>query len=560
MKNKLFGILTALIMMFAAIPLAACNESDEIDDTKTQLYVYNFDGGFGHEWLDSAASRFAERYKDYSFEEGKKGVQFHFTNTKAGTGGMSNVVETSSEDIFFVEAAFMPELISRGLVLDITDIVTEDMSEFGESKSIESKMDGDQKSWFGYNDRYYGVPHYEAYWGITYNVDLFDEYGLYLAAEENNGNGGFIINDDDQRTLGPDGKTGMIDGVDYSADDGLPATYEEFYKLCGYMESEITPFIWTGKNITYPDYSILGSFTAEYEGYAKTKLNFTFDGEADIVSSVTNGVPDIVQEDISVNNGYLLFRQPGRYYSLSFLDTIIDNDWYSGDSYKGTTEHLVAQSTYIKSGIVNGSEKIAFLLDGNWWMNEATSAFNALCETYPAASKENRRFAWMPLPKATDKKVGEQHILVDKNNSAGFINANIAPSKTEAAKKFLQFCCTDESLKEFTLLTETPKGMKYTLTEDELSSLSYFGRSVWEYRSRSQVVRPFDDNEFFRSNVSNFIWGENFTATIDNQTYSYAAKSLRDNNFTAEEYFNGISAYFTQEMWERNYGRRFTAE
>ena len=63
------ALLLALIMVLS---LAACGgkgnagdaSNEQVDDNRTQLYVYNFAGGFGAEWLAAAKERFEELHKD----------------------------------------------------------------------------------------------------------------------------------------------------------------------------------------------------------------------------------------------------------------------------------------------------------------------------------------------------------------------------------------------------------------------------------------------------------------------------------------------------------------
>ena len=73
---------------------------EQVDDTKTQLYVSNYDGGFGDEWLYSAKAKFEKLYENKSFEDGKT---VKSTNHSGGIlGGMSD-----GSDIVF-RAAFKP--------------------------------------------------------------------------------------------------------------------------------------------------------------------------------------------------------------------------------------------------------------------------------------------------------------------------------------------------------------------------------------------------------------------------------------------------------------------
>ncbi|MFR6640365.1 MAG: hypothetical protein ACLUSP_02660 [Christensenellales bacterium] len=69
MLKKILSLVMAMMMV---VSVAACGregeDNVEIDANKTQLYVANYDSGFGSVWLDKVMERFEEDYKDYEFE------------------------------------------------------------------------------------------------------------------------------------------------------------------------------------------------------------------------------------------------------------------------------------------------------------------------------------------------------------------------------------------------------------------------------------------------------------------------------------------------------------
>ena len=74
MKTK--RLLAVLMCCLIACTMVACGGGtgdDPIDPTKTQLYISNYDGGFGDEWLRALADRFEELHKDDRLEEGENG-------------------------------------------------------------------------------------------------------------------------------------------------------------------------------------------------------------------------------------------------------------------------------------------------------------------------------------------------------------------------------------------------------------------------------------------------------------------------------------------------------
>ena len=46
--------------------------TEEVDTARTQLYVSNFNGGYGDEWLKTLKTRFEEFYKDTELEPAKR--------------------------------------------------------------------------------------------------------------------------------------------------------------------------------------------------------------------------------------------------------------------------------------------------------------------------------------------------------------------------------------------------------------------------------------------------------------------------------------------------------
>ena len=86
--------------------------------------------------------------------------------------------------------------------------------------------------------------------------------------------GSYIKPGEGTKANGPDGKPNTYD-------DGLPATFAEFYALCDYMTTVgVTPFVLPG-SIVACETLMLYQLYADYEGRDNFLLNYTFDGEAD---------------------------------------------------------------------------------------------------------------------------------------------------------------------------------------------------------------------------------------------------------------------------------------
>ena len=520
------------------------------DLSKTQLAVSNYNGGYGEDWLYVLRDRFEAAYANTSFEEGKMGIELVIHSDKDGYYGIElyNKMGITTDEVFFAESIYYMDFVSAGYVMDISDIVTAVNSD---GKTIESKLDSHYASFLANDGNYYALPHYASFSGITYDIDLFDSKKLYFAkngAPSESGYTGTVAytNLAGERSAGPDGAYG-------TDDDGLPATYDEFFVLCGYMKTRgITPIAWNGQyNTTYTKH-FLAALTADYEGAEQTLLNYTFDGTATNLGTISGGsfVKDSTPTTITGQNGYEMYRTAGRYYALSFLEQILDGSYYADCGFDGGASHSSTQTDYLRSS--QKGEPIAMLVEGVWWENEAKDTFTMMESRYGEEyARSNRRLGFMAFPKATVDKVGEPVTLLDANYSLAFISSKIPESKVNAAKTFLQFCYTDESLQEFTRVTGLPKALNYEMPADTQFK-STFSKQVWNLYHNADVVYPVASNKIFLAGQSALAMNATFVTATENS----ALKALYD-GVSASTFFSGIVGLKSADQWDRNYGQYF---
>lgn len=532
MKKSIQFLSLALTGVVLTGALTGCMKREEVNEDSnagnsamSQLYVSNYEGGFGRKWLDKAAERFEQMYANTSFEDGKMGVNVNINSSKNGTAGKSFIdgVLKGTDEVFFTEDAFYYSVVAAGAAADITDIVTQPLSEWGETKSIADKFETTLGEFFkmgeGADAKYYALPHYEAMNGIVYDVDLFNEKGFWMSPT-----GTFLapIPDpaDPMKYLRPTSGLGTgPDGAEGTYDDGLPRTYDEFFMLCDYMVNKgVTPFTFTGMHTGYSTSSLI-NFWADYEGKDQFLMNFTLDGTAtNLVNSMAekDGMPvngkygDMMPATkIDQTNAYLLHRQAGKYVALSFAKRANSNAKYIDSlSFSGSQSHLNAQSTYLGSRLTGAGNPIAFLLEGIWWENEADESGYFDQYSVYGETRATRQFGWMPVPKASEEFVGTNRTLFSTlNNSCSFVRANISsPQKMALAKKFLQFCHTDAEMQQFSVNTSTMKPLQYTVPADKMTSMSYFGRDIVAMRSNEKIdmVYAFSDADKFINNQDYF--------------------------------------------------------
>lgn len=551
MKSKSIIALVLAVVTVMSLLTGCGAGGSKADPTKTHLSVLSYDGGIGSEWLKLAAKRFEEKYANVSFEEGKTGVVIDITSDKLDG---KNGVTTTPYAVWFAEGVNYNDLIATGQIVDITDIVTgslSDASNGAETGTIEEKMSPEfLQALTAIDGKYYCVPHYEIYTGLVYDIDLFDKYGYYFSTA-----GGFTAAAE-EKTVGPDGVKG-------TKDDGLPSSYEELYILMDQMVADgVIPFTWVGSLENYVNDMFAGLQVA-YAGKEEFLLNVNFDSsasntQATIIDSFDGNTPIEKEVTITDENGYLMSLQAGKYYAFELLEKIMSNDSYHTKLDKSTS-HLDTQERFILSSLKAGEKPIAMMIEGSYWYNEATEALKRSVNTYKDQA-EGRRFGWMPLPVQYKGSVtegnGKKNTVLESLNSFAFINAKYKDNAVilDLAKKFLQFCYTDESLVEFSVTTGLPKGLNYTIPEDKLALIdNYFQRDILETKLTSDVVYPYSANPIFMNDQSEFMFNQGaavWAAAYDGRATTSFLTALKT-GVSAKDYF--FAASTDEEEWNNRY-------
>jgi ABC-type glycerol-3-phosphate transport system substrate-binding protein len=424
----------------------------------------------------------------------------------------------------------------------MTDVITISLSAYGESGTIADKIDPAFRDYMTAKDgKYYMVPFYDGFYGFIYDVDLFEEEGYYFDEF------GDTIRLKDgkkateaQRTEFEAQKSKGPDNVKGTYDDGLPATYDQFIELCDIISAKNIPFCYSG---SYDDYvsKACRAFIADYEGYEGFSMNYTFSGEAELVKTINaDGTLEMETVTITEDNAYELQRQAGKYYALDMQEKLFGSVKYIGNIYN-SFDFTTAQAEFIKSKY--GTKRYAMLLDGIWWENEANSVFTEL-ETIRGESKSDRRFAFMPMPKAT-AAVGDEarpQTMFSANSSFGFISKNAA--NMELAKEFMRFLHTDAEMSKFSAMTSIPRALNYEVKEEDMANATNFGKSLLEMRMNASVVYPYSSLSLVINNSAAFTEEMRFlTASVGGATLNNPFTAFKNGTATAAEYFNGLYAY-----------------
>ena len=587
--RKKIGKILCLTLAFACASssLLACGGTSaggNIDKTKTQLYVGLVPSGYGNSWLYKAIDRFESAYANYEFEPGtgKKGVEVIVDDVSYGNT-IATSLPTARYEVVYTEDVNYFDLISKNLLYDMTSIVNGEFADTDVNGNVITSTLVDKiavdyiEEVYTHNGRIYGLPFVANDRGIIYDRDLFEEKGYFFIASDPDSNDykaykqsdgtyymGKEADPDTELSQGRDGKPGTWD-------DGLPATYEQFFALFSQMLMDgVTPITWAGM---YPSYftNWITGLWANNAGYDEMLLNYTFNGTSNtLVESVdANGKVTLKGATaITQDSGYELYSQAGRYYALEFADKVIEEmkkDQKGNEAlFKDSVDHLTAQDNFIKSIVraENNSAKysrIAMLLEGIHWENEAAGTFAAMASDNAKMSKMERKFGWMPFPhyESDESKITTAPLYLDGSSAIMFINGTLKAEKVDVATKFVQFMHTRESLVEFSQTTSMIQPFKYEMTEAEKSKMSYFGKDVYEKFSES--ITENGAVKFLEPRATNDLYKKSYTLFSLNSSNNWSTLSdklgntdiPRDAlvNCTAKDYFDGIVARYSQSYW-----------
>ncbi len=555
--QRLIPLMLSAVVMLTTVGCGGPELIEQIDDTKTTLKVYNYSGGVGTEWFKPVKERFEKAFENYSFEPGKKGVQIMPDETKTDTS--LQTIQQNENHVFFAEWVDAVSLIGNDNTLQIHDVLTTPLNEFlvdetGKSvtddpATIESKLYDETKHFFTFREeKYYGLPHYSHFPAIIYNHQLFEDKGLFFADTPVNNTleGNFVSKSNPTKSCGPDGQMG-------SKDDGLPATWDEMFLLYDRMiQRGVTPFVWNGEGAKgYTKYFLSNAYL-NLVGKDVARYNYDYNSGDNTINIITRfnndgsyetGVAKILSEA----DKNLLHSELEKYYALEAFDRMLDNEsYYTEDCRKGLGTNLDAQYDFVLSYCEN--KPIGMLLEGSYWYNEAEDAghLDAGRYSFPDEFDEMNDFRIMYMPhryngRASDIKGTDMgnFVLTDQSDSFACINKTIEGNEglVKCAKMFLAFCYTQESLEEFTVISDTVRFMNYDV---DTSKLSDYGKHIWNIVKEADVLLPYSRHNGYLSDK------RKFTMHIEGTFFEYNADRpydlLRGGTKTVVNYFKNYMA------------------
>ena len=543
MNKKLLVLVPMLAVVGVATTGCRKKTASGDDPTKANLHVRTLNKGIGIKWLENAAEAFQNLYADSKdFQQGRTGVKVTIIGDTSCDGDYLNN-NVLNDDIYFTEQVQYRDLVNKGKLLDISDVLSADLSNYGDTagRTILSKLDSTMENYLNHGGKYYGVPFYDSFYGLVYDVTLWKENGFYLS----NTPGVFVYYDDPDITVGSDGIAGTLD-------DGLPATYEEFGQLMEHLWScGKTPFI-NAQNAKEYVADYLFNVVADDEGVDNMVMNISLSGSAeDLVNEVSDDGTIVSMKGataISQDNGYELTRQIGRLHALQFLKNQMLG---RNDYYKMYDTHTTAQREFVKKNKSGGNPDVAMIVEGSWWENEAS----AVIESEAKKTGSYRDFAIMPIPFSSATKAEERnhrHTYLSLSQSFGVVSASCSNQKL--AKEFMKFLHSDKMLSKFTADTSITRPLNYEVSAEDQAKLSNYAKSLIYLKQYSNIVYPYSSLPIEVNNPSyfkhhKFIW----KSVVDEVPFEHPWDYFRsDGVTTVKKYFDGQYSFFNSSWASLN--------
>ncbi|HBS02464.1 MAG TPA: hypothetical protein DEA63_01145 [Firmicutes bacterium] len=562
-KNKIkqLGIVGFAVLAGALASCAGGFGGGE-DSSITTVNILVFQGTGGSDWVKEAGKRFKEANKNVSFEEGKVGVNFKVRSAK----GLSwnSEMKASGDDIYIYESnPDIYSLAAQKYLLDLSDVVEPMVDKI--DKDVLERLKGS-------DGKYYALPHYEWFPGLTYDKDLFVEKNYYFAdpdAESSDkevytcayGTASFVADSKVAKSVGPNGVKG-----DY--DDGLPSSLEELNILCDkMMQDSVSPIILCGSGHYYSWYlpiALWSSLTGG-DGMRNIFCNWT-DAEVDVVDGWSNenafyadsniATPTTKKAKLSDDNGYLMYSMANRYYALAFCRMAYDNKWIDSKQISNSQ----GSASEAQNWFVNGHDgtRYGMLWDGSYWCHEAADV--GTFRTYETLNPgQKRHTAFMPLPTQLTGQVkegeGKKPTLINVGNSVTFANKRVATNgKIKAVKEFLKFIYQDSELAAFSEKTGLTSPIQYDYDMSKLDNSYYSDLAVM--RKDADVLIESSPSVRQKKNFPFFLIG--YTMTLSSFTSSSGkqitggyldAFKIQSETETAKHIFEATE--ISKESWDK---------
>ena len=476
------------------------------DGKEILISVYN--GGFGVDWIDPVIADFEADYPEYTVE---------IEDRKRTVEEISNLIALGQQaDAYISCVADFHQEIYKGNLEDLSDIL--EMKVDGDDRTIASKvtnLDLWKKVASKDGEGIYMLPYEDSVLGFIYDHGKFVEMGLLYKATNDSATKTalknqkitftesgteLIFKSSENRTnykegdvilrAGKDGKYGTYD-------DGQPITIDEWNKMFSLLDAYGNTVIYSGQVLDYTT-DIFNGIFAQYDGVDAWNTFFSYSGSYQFEG-------DSAPTTISMQDGYKVFGMTGIKKATEFLQTYLNNKQAIHDvTDESSVSHTETQAKFVLGTAKPSTDApfVGLLVDGAWWENESRKlifkdleASNVKGFSYGERDYRFMLYPEIPGQKGADGK-GNGSVVASRTAGSFIVPKNKNADILEKTKIFLSYTLKDEHLSNFTALTGGIQPYNYTLTDEQLNSMTPFARNYWEMYHDTEnikIVRPLLD-------------------------------------------------------------------
>lgn len=563
--RKVFAAVALIaVCLTACMALAACNKN--IDTTYT-IVIEPFSGsGFGYQWIKDLAEEWSAQNGTYKIVVKENSVALAGTQLDQIASGNTNT------DIYFGANPSYSSGFYKGYFEDLSDLlavspdndgvtIQDKILDYDTWKNVAGKLSYDAATDSFTSSGCYMLPYSVTMVGMIYDHDLWVEKGYVnfaastqkvkneLAAQgisfsvsgnrlvfnsstgtTNYSSGDYIL------TAGKDGKYGTYD-------DGQPQTMEEFNTLLNRITAA------NGKGFIYSSRQEYASaltlaYLTQYAGMdAYSALSsFNSNGKEIALYDGTNAT-------IDWSNGYLAYSMSGISEAVKFT-----NDYFGSSSKYSTTGNYVsdAQDKFINGGLGNSTYN-AMIIEGNWFEFEAAETLKSAGKRQAGKGYGQVDYRYLLMPSIDGQKGidgnGNGSVFAAPETGAVVVRKQSNPEKLAAIKDFIAYTLTDKALAETTAKTGLIRGYKYSLSAEQLASMTPFQRTSYEIYQDTKNVKVLTYATDRLTTPFTYAANGFYSGILPVNTTESVVDALR-NGQSVEQVVSKIYQNYSQSTWE----------
>lgn len=554
MKNAL---VPCLLLSITTVAMMGCGTKKEDDDKRPSLTVSTFNGGYGREWLDNIVNSYNALKNSDGTLKNKYKIVVRATKDEFSTVKSAIMGGTADYDMFYSNGGVY-SLIDGNYLEPIDDVWNGKPDGTRTLKEMTFGAEDYEQAYSGtpgtpQEGHIYAVPQQESVRTFVYDHELFLENELLIKSEDADGRITGWASTEDELSVGKDGIKGTYD-------DGHPVTEKAWATMCEKIFNTLGALSLSTKTFAMYANTIANMVAAQYEGVDTFKKNWTLQGSYDFGNTYEGEDPELqgVQPFTKVeefDQFYITRKFRGFKKGIKFLD-----DYVAYKKEKGTKQYahkdsnvaglgtIDAQNTFLLNTAITKKDQVGFLVEGDWWENEAKTTFdsieNKLHNGKYAFRKHDYRFMTLPYfegqyVESNGSKVNVYDIA--ENMYMALIKNRVAgdEEKKAACKDFMLYSYKEQFIRDYTVLSGGITPFDVQLSEEEKAKLSPFTKHFLElYQDR--VHNKFVNTMLYSNQYLTSRGGLTslFSTKIGNEGYYMITQGLY--NHTADEYFNGM--------------------